>query len=367
MEWTNPFYDQNNAVAGGGNVRYDENAGRGVNIPGIKNYAAGAKTFGTYQALKPGQSGYGNAQNYLSALQHNTGITDWTKASDEQLFNAIDDTFQGYQEDNKKENFGFDDIAGYVGPAVGFATGNPWLGAAAGGISGGATGGLKGAALGALGGYTAGSSGLFGGDGFIGGNTGPLKNFLTGNGWSTTLASAGAAPGSGLSNISGKALNSALPGHFGVGTPMIHAGTGAGGLGVAAPYAGIGSAVGAASKVGNFLSGASGFADKLSSVASGLSNFGGGESPQGNYGPTPGSAVAGGVPIINALATSNPPESSGYNYELADPLAAAGGGGGGIQGGSLRGSAGAGGLPEEQGRVPGYQRKPFANYLLRAA
>ena len=41
-----------------------------------------------------------------------------------------------------------------------------------------------------------------------------------------------------LSSIAGKALNAALPGNFGVGTPLVGAGTGAGGLGVAAPFAG---------------------------------------------------------------------------------------------------------------------------------
>lgn len=173
--YINRAYDPNR-----GNVRFDETVyGSGANA--IRTYADAARTYATYQALQPHQKGYENAQNYNKALLHNTGISDWRQASPRQLFEAIDNTFQGYQEDNKKENFGFDDIAGFIGPAVGFATGMPWLAAGVGALSSGIGSGFSPipTLLGGLGGYTAGASGLFGSDGFLGPDAGPISKFIS--------------------------------------------------------------------------------------------------------------------------------------------------------------------------------------------
>jgi len=188
--FTNPFYDPGRDTRNG-YQRFDETAGRGVGIPNIKDYAQAQTVFGQYQAIKPGASGYGNAQNYLKALKHNTGITDWNKASGEQLFNAMDDTFTGYQEDNKKENFkvgGF--LKSLVGPAlgVGLNFAFPGLGAVAagaigGGVGGAVTGGgfkgaLTGAALGGAGGYI---GGKFSGANLWPGSSGAAASAATGS------------------------------------------------------------------------------------------------------------------------------------------------------------------------------------------
>ena len=139
----NPGYNP-----GRGNVRYDHTQyGSGANA--IKYIDDARKVFETYQALTPNQKGYENAQNYLGALRHNTGITDWTRATNRQLFEAIDDTFRGYQEDNKKENFKFGlvdaaKLAAAAGATVATAgAAAPYFGATLGGTV--ATGALAGA------------------------------------------------------------------------------------------------------------------------------------------------------------------------------------------------------------------------------
>jgi len=176
MAWINPYYNPDNSVAGGGNVRYDHTQ-PGSGIPKARTFADGAKLFDQYYKSRNDNTVYNDAVGWLTKKGFDPKL-----ATDQQKFTALDWVFRDRQRGNKKENFGFDDIAGFVGPAVGFATGNPWLGAAAGGISSGASSGFNPlqTALGAVGGYAAGSSGLFGGDGFLGSKAGPISNFFKG-------------------------------------------------------------------------------------------------------------------------------------------------------------------------------------------
>ena len=89
-----------------GNVRFNYTQyGSGANA--IKYIDDARNVFKTYSELSPNQKGHENFRNYQGALVHNTGISDWTQATNRQLFEAIDDTFRGYQEDNQKENFKF--------------------------------------------------------------------------------------------------------------------------------------------------------------------------------------------------------------------------------------------------------------------
>ena len=88
------------------NVRFNYTQyGSGANA--IKNFADARNVFKTYSELKPNQKGYENFRNYQKALSYKTGISEWGLATDRELFEAIDNTFRGYQEDNQKENFKF--------------------------------------------------------------------------------------------------------------------------------------------------------------------------------------------------------------------------------------------------------------------
>ena len=100
-DWINPSYRETAT-----NDRYDYTQ-YGSGASAIRTYADARNVWDTYSKLTPDQPGYENYQNYLGALQHRTGITDPARATDRQLFEAIDDTFRGYQEDNQKENFKF--------------------------------------------------------------------------------------------------------------------------------------------------------------------------------------------------------------------------------------------------------------------
>ena len=97
----NPGYDPDR-----GNVRFNYTQyGSGANA--LQYIDDARHTFQTYSELSPNQQGYENFRNYQRALLHNTGISDWSQATNRELFEAIDDTFRGYQEDNQKENFSF--------------------------------------------------------------------------------------------------------------------------------------------------------------------------------------------------------------------------------------------------------------------
>ena len=100
-DWVNPSYRETAT-----NDRYDYTQ-YGSGASAIRTYADARNVWDTYSKLTSDQPGYENYQNYLGALQHRTGITDPARATDRQLFEAIDDTFRGYQEDNQKENFKF--------------------------------------------------------------------------------------------------------------------------------------------------------------------------------------------------------------------------------------------------------------------
>lgn len=73
-----------------------------------------------------------------------------------QRISALDYAFR--EEARKQQTKGsfFDKIAGFIGPAVGILTGNPYLGALAGAAAGGASGGFKGAIIGGASGGVAG-------------------------------------------------------------------------------------------------------------------------------------------------------------------------------------------------------------------
>ena len=140
----NPGYDPDR-----GNVRFNYTQyGSGANA--LKYIDDARHTFQTYSELSPNQKGYENFRNYQRALLHNTGISDWSQATNRELFEAIDDTFRGYQEDNQKENFSFGigDLAKIVAAAtVTWATAGaaaPYFGSTLGGTI--ATGALAGAA-----------------------------------------------------------------------------------------------------------------------------------------------------------------------------------------------------------------------------
>jgi len=163
-EFINPNYNLHR-----GNVRYDHTRyGSGANA--LRTYADGRRAFKTYSELSPSQKGYENFQNFRKALKHNTGISDWNQASDRQLFEAVDDTFRGYQEDNKKENFSIGSLITQIAPAVAGSLLLPGVGTAlgttisagaggaiGGALAGGIRGGWRGAALGGLSGYGIGS------------------------------------------------------------------------------------------------------------------------------------------------------------------------------------------------------------------
>lgn len=140
----NPGYDPDR-----GNVRFNYTQyGSGANA--LQYIDDARHTFQTYSELSPNQQGYENFRNYQRALLHNTGISDWSQATNRELFEAIDDTFRGYQEDNQKENFSFGigDLAKIVAAAtVTWATAGaaaPYFGSTLGGTI--ATGALAGAA-----------------------------------------------------------------------------------------------------------------------------------------------------------------------------------------------------------------------------
>ena len=140
----NPGYDPDR-----GNVRFNYTQyGSGANA--LQYIDDARHTWKTYSELSPNQKGYENFRNYQRALLHNTGISDWSQATNRELFEAIDDTFRGYQEDNQKENFSFGigDLAKIVAAAtVTYMTAGaaaPYFGSTLGGTI--ATGALAGAA-----------------------------------------------------------------------------------------------------------------------------------------------------------------------------------------------------------------------------
>ena len=176
MAWVNPFYNRANTVAGGGNVRYDHTQ-PGAGIPGAETFDDGLALYNQYRNSRDKNTVYDDSAAWLTKKGF-----DPDNPTAQQAFTAVDAVFRDRQRGNKKENFGFDDIAGFIGPAVGLATGQPWLAAAAGGLAQGAASGFDPVQtlLGAGSGYIAGSSNLFGADGFLGPQPGSLVNFAKG-------------------------------------------------------------------------------------------------------------------------------------------------------------------------------------------
>jgi len=188
LAWVNPAY--NPTQNDNGYTRFDPDV-YGGGLERTQTYEQGARNFAGYASIPKGQPGYDHAQSAKANLLRNTGISDWKKATQKQLFDSFDLVMRGRQEDNQKENFkvgGF--LKSLVGPAlgVGLNFAFPGLGAVAagaigGGVGGAVTGGgfkgaLTGAALGGAGGYI---GGKFSGANLWPGSSGAAASAATGS------------------------------------------------------------------------------------------------------------------------------------------------------------------------------------------
>ncbi len=155
----NPSYIENY-----GDLPYErfnpDQYGRGV--ANLKSFDQARGVFNQYLKIKPGQPGYDNAQKFKKLLQSQFGIADPNKATDRQLFEAMDLALRDSQKDNQKENgFGSSILGkalGFLAPIAGGIVGGPLGGALAGGLTSGLTSGSPIAGLaGAAGGFFGGS------------------------------------------------------------------------------------------------------------------------------------------------------------------------------------------------------------------
>jgi hypothetical protein len=395
--WTNSAY--NPTQNDNGYTRFDPNV-YGGGLERSKNFEAGARTFAKYQQLKPGQPGYDHAQGALKKLNHNFGIDNWRSASPRQLFESFDLEMRGLQEDNQKENFKFglvDAAKLAAAAAVTWATAGaaaPYFGTTAAGTA--ATGALAGAAgattsgvlnnnlslkkvgtgavLGGIGGYLSAP----GGDpGSWAGGAGPYSDLASGTAGTvgTTTANnlgkfaldVGGAYA--LSKIGGGGGGSGSSGSSGSGGSVGSGGVGSGsdrGDGGSGGDRGDGSGNGLAK--GAALLGILGGGGSGSGSGSGGGGGGGGGGQEFAQDPNGGggqNAFLGGVAYPAQEFAQDPygGGASGFNYQL--PGALAGGRGASPQGGRNLGSMGAGKMQAAPGRTPGYQVRPFANYLMR--
>ena len=124
--------------------------------PFIKDYNAGnLRTTGSYSGGN--QEIYDYFSKYGSpAVQQYLRTGERGNVSGAELISLYDNSLRdiGYAQQNKTNVF--DQVSGYVGTAVGLATGNPYLAAGVGGVYGGLGGGPEGAVSGAAGGFAAG-------------------------------------------------------------------------------------------------------------------------------------------------------------------------------------------------------------------
>ena len=419
--WTNSAY--NPTQNDNGYTRFDPNV-YGGGLERSKNFEAGARTFAKYQQLKPGQPGYDHAQGALKKLKHNFGIDNWRAASPRQLFESFDLEMRGLQEDNQKENFKITPgkIAKLAaaaaatwatgGLAAGGAFGSALAGSAVGtgalaGAVGATTSGvlnnnlsLKGVAggalLGGVGGYAKGAYGASkAGGGFTNANAlGGTPNDVfggIGSGTYNPFSGTGASGGLGLSptNWLGKGSDLALQSIGNIGSSGglnawngVTSGAGGGftnpgAFGGPSDAAGLytpkawASAGGALRTGGNSAGRAIKGAAKILGGAVTLGGGAGGgpgqtQAPENH--PLGRVAIpAGGIEQQIGQAVAQDPNgggAGGFSYELPGAL---GGGGKGATpiGGRASSQLGAGRMQANPGRTPGYQARPFANYLMR--
>ncbi len=171
--WVNPNYDPNHNADG--YHRFDPTI-PGMGLQMSKDYAAGARTFDSYQRRSPGQPGYTHAQNALTFMTDN-GINP-ARANDIQKFAAMDYSQRLVQWKNQrpKRKFGLKQAFGTVVQIVATIYGGPW-GAAAGGafnsaLNGGELGDIaKAAVIAGASAYAGGAIGSYGSTGTAAGST----------------------------------------------------------------------------------------------------------------------------------------------------------------------------------------------------